>query len=150
LYTYLTLTMSSFNNGTIIGTIVSDISVKNPTDSLSVTEFRISPSSAKDDDSPIPVVAYNGVGERISQRMNKGDTVGLEYRLRYNTWQDQEGNPRGRMEVVVTSCDMLRLGKISIAQRTAEAAGVIEANGGIKRQEAPAYSQEPTAEVVPF
>jgi single-stranded DNA-binding protein len=142
--------MSSLNNGTIIGTIVSDIMVKNPSDSLSVTEFRIAPSNARDDDSPIPVVAYNGVGQRISQRMNKGDTVGLEFRLRYNTWQDQEGNPRGRMEVVVTSCDMIRLGKISTAQRTAEAAGVIEANGGFKRQEAPAYSQEPTLDVVPF
>jgi hypothetical protein len=54
------------------------------------------------------------------------------------------------MEIVVTSCDMLRLGKISTAQRTAEAAGVIEANGGLNKQVAPAYSQEPTAEVVPF
>ena len=151
LHTYLDITMSSFNNGTIVGTIVSEITRKTPTDSLSVTEFRIAPSNAKDDDSPIPVVAYNGVGERISQRMNKGDTVGIEFRLRYNTWQDQEGNPRGRMEVVVTSCDMLRLGKLSTAQRAAEAAGVIETNGGIKaKPEAPAYSQEPTAEVVPF
>jgi single-stranded DNA-binding protein len=151
LCTPTTLTMSSFNNGTIIGTIVSDIIRKTPTDSLSVTEFRIAPSNAKDDDSPLPVVAYNGVGERISQRMNKGDTVGVEFRLRYSTWQDQEGNPRGRMEVVVTSCDMLRLGKISTAQRAAEAAGVIETTGGIKPKAAAVpFSGEPTAEVIPF
>lgn len=151
LHTYLTLTMSSFNTGTIIGTIVSEITRKTPTDSLSVTEFRIAPSSARDEDSPLPVVAYNGVGERIAQRMNKGDTVGVEFRLRYNTWQDQEGNPRGRMEVVITSCDMLRLGKISTAQRAAEAAGVIETTGGIKPKVVAApYNQEPTAEVVPF
>jgi single-stranded DNA-binding protein len=142
--------MSAMNSGSIVGTIVSDIVTKNPTDALSVTEFRVAPSNGKDDDSPLPVTAYNGVGQRISQRFNKGDTIAIQYRLRYNTWQDQEGNPRGRMEVVVTSCDMLRLGKISTAQRTAEAAGVIEANGGINRQEARAYSHEPTAEVVPF
>ena len=145
LFTYLTLTMSTINTGSIVGNIVSDIETKRPNDALSVTQFRIAPSNANENDSPIPVVAYNGEGERISQRFNKGDLVAIQYRLRYVTWQDQEGNPRGRHEVVVTRCDMLRLGKICTAQRAEQAA-----NGGEIVTTRAAFSQEPTAEVVPF
>ena len=154
--------MSATNTGTLVGTIVSDITVRNPSDSLSVTQFRIAPLDAREEDSPIPVVAYNGVGQNIVQRYNKGDTVALQTRLRYVTWMTPEGEPRGRMEVVVTSCLTVRLGQISTAQRAAEAAGVIESTGRVKAAATPAataapatsaaapYSQEPTAEMVPF
>jgi len=137
--------MSSLNSGSIVGNIVSDITLKRPNDGLSVTEFRIAPSNAGDNDSPIPVVAYNGTGEGIQQRYNKGDLVAIQYRLRYVTWQDQENNYRGRHEIVVTRCDMLRLGKISTAQRAEQAAGMDQ--GAAPKA---AFSQEPTAEVVPF
>jgi single-stranded DNA-binding protein len=89
-----------------------------------VTQFRCAPLDAREEDSPVPVTAYNGVGENIVQRYNKGDTVALTYRLRYNTWQTPEGEPRGRMEIVVTSSTTVRLGQISTAQRAADAAGV--------------------------
>jgi len=149
-----TTTMSAANNGTIIGTIVSDISQRTPSDSLTVTEFRVAPVDAREEDSPIPVTAYNGVGENINSRYNKGDTVAIEYRLRYNTWQTPEGEPRGRMEVIATSYTTIRLGQISTAQRAAEAT-----TESVKK-EAPAKAAPatrattakavPTLEEVPF
>lgn len=145
LCTPLTLTMSTLNCGSIVGNIVSDIVIKRPNDGLSVTSLRIAPANANENDSPIPVVAYNGDGERIHERFNKGDLVAIQYRLRYVTWQDQEGNPRGRHEVVVTRCDMLRLGKISTAQRAEQAAGMTEGE-----ETSAKVSKEPTAEVIPF
>jgi len=160
LYTYLDNTMSASNNGNLVGTIVSDIMTKNPNDSLSVTQFRVAPLDAREEDSPLPVIAYNGVGDNIAKRYNKGDTVALTTRLRYVTWMTPEGEPRGRMEVIITSVNTVRLGQISTAHRAAEAAGVIEANTVAKSLHpvAPAatadasvpYAQEPTAEVVPF
>ena len=119
-----TTTMSAVNCGTIVGTIVSDIVTRVPSDSLQVTQFRCAPIDAREDDSPVPMTAYNGVGENIIKRYNKGDTVALTYRLRYNTWQTPEGEPRGHMEIVVTTSTTVRLGQISTAQRAAEAAGV--------------------------
>ena len=103
---------------------MSDIVTRVPNDSLQVTQFRCAPLDAREEDSPVPMTAYNGVGENIVQRYNKGDTVALTYRLRYNTWQTPEGEPRGRMEIVVTSSTTVRLGQISTAQRAADAAGV--------------------------
>lgn len=116
--------MSAANTGTIVGTIVSDIKVRTPNDSLSVTEFRVAPVDAREDDSPIPMLAYNGLGSAMAERYNKGDTLAIEYRLRYNTWQTPEGEPRGRMEVIATSYTTIRLGQISTAARASEAAGV--------------------------
>lgn len=132
--------MSAVNSGTLVGTIVSDIDSRTPSDSLSVTEFRVAPVDARKEDSPIPMIAYNGVGENIKSRYNKGDTIALEYRLRYNTWQTPEGEPRGRMEIIVTSSTTVRLGQISTAQRAEEAV----------HKAAAAVKAEPTLEAVPF
>jgi single-stranded DNA-binding protein len=132
--------MSAVNSGTLVGTIVSDINSRTPSDSLSVTEFRVAPIDAREEDSPVPTIAYNGVGENIKSRYNKGDTVALEYRLRYNTWQTPEGEPRGRMEIIVTSSTTVRLGQISTAQRAEEA--VHKAVAAVKA--------EPTLDAVPF
>jgi hypothetical protein len=141
--------MSAANTGSIVGTIVSDIKVRIPSDSLSVTEFRVAPIDAREDDSPIPMVAYNGLGSALSERYNKGDTVALEYRLRYNTWQTPEGEPRGRMEVVATSYTTIRLGQISTAARAAEAAGV-QGELPVTPQAKALAKAEPTLEEVPF
>jgi single-stranded DNA-binding protein len=132
--------MSAVNSGTLVGTIVSDINSRTPSDSLSVTEFRVAPIDAREEDSPVPMIAYNGVGENIKSRYNKGDTIALEYRLRYNTWQTPEGEPRGRMEIIVTSSTTVRLGQISTAQRAEEAV----------HKAAAAVKAEPTLEAVPF
>lgn len=109
--------MSTTNFGTIVGTIVSTITERTPVDSLKVVEFRIKPVGASDDDSALPMTAYNGVGENIVKRYNQGDTIALTYRLRYKTWNSAEGEPRSRYEVNVTSTETIRLGKISSAQR---------------------------------
>jgi single-stranded DNA-binding protein len=121
--------MSTTNFGTIVGTIVSEITSKNPLDNLKVVEFRIKPIGASDEDSPLPMTAYNGVGGNILKRYNQGDTIALTHRLRYKTWNTAEGEPRGRYEVNVTSTQTIRLGKISSAKRQEEME---------KKQQAPA------------
>lgn len=109
--------MSTTNFGTIVGTIVSPITERNPLDNLKVVEFRIKPIGASDEDSPLPVTAYNGIGNNILKRYNQGDTIALSFRLRYKTWNTAEGEPRARYEVNVTGTEIIRLGKISSAQR---------------------------------
>ena len=146
--THCLITMSSVNSGSIVGTIVSDITVRNPSDSLQVTQFRCAPLDAREEDSAIPLTAYNGVGQNILQRYNKGDTVAVSYRLRYNTWQTPEGEPRGRMEIVATATTTVRLGQISTAKRAAETAGIQEDTQPVKVVHAEVV--EPTLAEVPF
>lgn len=134
--------MSAANTGTIVGTIVSDITTRKPTDELEVTSLRVAPIDAREDDSPLPLTAYNGVGQNIIQRYNKGDTLAFTYRLRYNTWLTPEGEPRGRMEIIVTSSTIVRLGQISTAKR---AESVLQGS-----QPTEAVKAEPTLEAIPF
>ena len=111
------------NFGGITGTIVSPITQKNPAGSLTVTEFRVKPVGSSDDESALPLTAYNGIGNNILGRYNQGDTISVTYRLRYRTWESQDGERRSRMEVVLTDNPItVRLGEASKAQR-AEAAG---------------------------
>lgn len=143
----------SCNNGTIVGTIVSDIEEKENGDLL-IASFRLAPTVMGEKDSPIPVVAYNQVATRILDRYNKGDLVSISFRLRYNTWQTPEGEPRGRMEVIANTCDTLRLGQISQAKRQAETEAAPATR--IVRKVKPAQPVEPavvtegTLDEIPF
>ena len=111
------------NFGGITGTIVSPISQKNPVGSMTVTEFRVKPVGSSDEESALPLTAYNGIGNNILNRYNQGDTISVAFRLRYKTWETQDGARRSRMEVVLTdNPTTVRLGEASKAQR-AEAAG---------------------------
>jgi single-stranded DNA-binding protein len=136
----------SCNNGTIVGTIVSDIEEKASGD-LVIANFRLAPTVMGEKDSPLPVTAYNQVATRILDRYNKGDLVSISFRLRYNTWQTAEGEPRGRMEVIANTCDTLRLGQISQAKRQ-EAEPAPAAATRIVRKIQPTQSVTVEAEVV--
>ena len=110
--------MNSTNFGGITGTIVSPITQKNPKGSLTVTEFRIKPVGSSDEESALPLTAYNGIGNSILNRYNQGDTIAVTFRLRYKTWESQDGERRSRMEVIVTDAPTtLRLGEVSKVQR---------------------------------
>ena len=106
------------NFGGITGTIVSPITQKNPVGSMTVTEFRVTPVGSSDDESALPLTAYTGIGNNIVGRYNQGDTISVTFRLRYKTWETQDGARRSRMEVVVTdNPTTIRLGESSRAQR---------------------------------
>ena len=110
--------MNPTNFGGITGTIVSRIAQRNPKGSFTVTEFRVKPVGSSDEDSAIPLTAYNGIGNNILSRYNQGDTISVTYRLLYKTWEAENGERRSRMEVVLTDSPItVRLGEASRAQR---------------------------------
>ncbi len=112
--------MSTCNHGTITGRIVSDLVVREPSDSLTVTSFRIKPADSMDTISAIPIIAYNGTGKSI-QRYNKGDTITVSFHLMYNTWKDKNTNePRAKLEVIANDALRLKLGKISASIKAEE------------------------------
>lgn len=116
--------MSAFNNGNLVGTIVSEITHKVINDNMEVVSFRLAPVDNREGDSPIPVVAYNALGASINQRYAKGDTIGLTTRLRYVTWTNRDGQYCSRLEVIATDCLTVRRGQISTAKRMLATAGI--------------------------
>jgi len=113
--------MSACNNGSLIGRIVSDVTIRYPENTrISVTEFRVIPDGAPEGSKAIPVTCYNGYGERLQKMRNQGDLVSLRYHVVYKTWKTEEGEFRGKYELVVDECYCSALGKISVEKRAAE------------------------------
>jgi len=48
----------------------------------------------------VDVVVFGNQAEACATYLNKGDPVLLEGRLRYRTWEDQQGNKRSKHEVI--------------------------------------------------
>jgi single-strand DNA-binding protein len=48
----------------------------------------------------VDVVVFGNQAEACAKYLNKGDPVLLEGRLRYRTWEDQQGNQRSKHEVI--------------------------------------------------
>ncbi len=113
--------MSACNNGSLTGRIVSDITTRYPENTrISVTEFRVVPSDAPEGSSAIPVTCYNGYGENLQKWRSQGDLVTLTYHAVYKTWKTEEGEFRGKYELVVDNCFCTALGKIGAEKREAE------------------------------
>ena len=113
--------MSACNNGSLTGRIVSDITTRYPENTrISVTEFRVVPSDAPEGSSAIPVTCYNGYGENLQKWRSQGDLVTLTYHAVYKTWKTEEGEFRGKYELVVDHCFCTALGKIGAEKREAE------------------------------
>jgi len=56
--------------------------------------------SWQDDPCFVDVVVFGNQAEACAKYLNKGDPVLLEGRLRYRTWEDQQGNQRSKHEVI--------------------------------------------------
>ena len=113
--------MSACNSGSLTGRIVSSVTTRYPENTrISVTEFRVIPADAPEGSSAIPLTCYNGYGENLQKWRNQGDLITLRYHAVYKTWQTEEGEFRGKYELVVDECYCSALGKISVEKRAAE------------------------------
>ena len=113
--------MSACNSGSLTGRIVSSVTTRYPENTrISVTEFRVIPADAPEGSSAIPLTCYNGYGENLQKWRNQGDLVTLTYHVVYKTWKTEEGEFRGKYELVVDNCFCTALGKIGAEKREAE------------------------------
>lgn len=53
----------------------------------------------------IPIVAFNGTAEFIAQHFDRGHRIGIVGRLTSSDYEDDDGNKRRQLTVVVTAVD---------------------------------------------
>ena len=58
----------------------------------------------------VDCTAFGKTAEVLNQYLKKGRPVYLEGRLKLNQWQDQQGNNRSKLEVIVESFEFLDSG----------------------------------------
>jgi single-strand DNA-binding protein len=63
--------------------------------------------SWQDDPCFVDVVVFGHLAIACAEYLHKGDAVLLEGRLQYRTWQDQQGQKRGKHEVIAVRVQFL-------------------------------------------
>lgn len=99
--------MASFNRVILLGNLTRDPEVRYTpsgtpvaTLGLAVNERVKQGDAWKDDPCFIDVSVFGKQAEACGEYLNKGSPLLVEGRLRYRTWQSQEGQKRSKHEVV--------------------------------------------------
>jgi single-strand DNA-binding protein len=105
---------SDLNRVIIIGRMVRDPELRYTPSGTSIANFSVannrsytSSGEKKEVVSFFNCVAWGKLGEVIVQYSKKGNRVGLEGRLQQRSWEDQQGNKRSTVEIVVENFQFL-------------------------------------------
>lgn len=107
--------MSDINNITLIGRMVKDAELRTTQSGTSVASFSVAVGKTymqngekKEQTSFFNCTAWGTIGEAIAQYCKKGHRVGITGELQQRTWDDQNGNKRSSVEIVVHGFQFLQ------------------------------------------
>jgi single-strand DNA-binding protein len=106
----------NFNKVILMGNLTRDIELRHtnagqPVANLSIAvnrRFKTSAGEMRDETTFIDCEAWGKTAEVMAQYLSKGRPVFVEGKLRLDQWQDQQGQNRSKLKVVVESfqfCD---------------------------------------------
>jgi single-strand DNA-binding protein len=107
---------SDLNRVIIIGRLTKDPDLRYTQSGSSVASFSVannrsytsSGGEKKEVVSYFNCVAWGKLGELLVQYCKKGHRIGLEGRLQQRSWEDQNGNKRSTVEVIVENFQFLQ------------------------------------------
>ncbi len=105
---------SDLNRVVLIGRMVRDPELRYTPNGTAVSNFSIANNRAytsggekKEMVSFFNCVAWGKTGEVIVEYCKKGQRIGIEGRLQQRSWEDQDGNKRSTVEVVIENFQFL-------------------------------------------
>lgn len=127
--------MASYNRVIILGTLTRDPEVRHTPSNQSVANFGLainrryttSGGEKKEETTFVDCEAWGKTGEAIGQYLTKGRPVFVEGRLKLDTWQDQQGEKKSKLKVVVESFQFIDSG----GKPKAEASAATDDDGEI-------------------
>lgn len=110
--------MNDLNKVMLIGRLTSDPILKYTPNGTAVSSFSLATNRSyntggekKEQVSFFSCVAWNKLGEIIFEYCNKGHRVGIDGRLQQRSWEDQQGNKRSAVEIIVENVQFLQRGE---------------------------------------
>jgi single-strand DNA-binding protein len=97
------------NAVTLIGTLATDVEVREVGDAKTVANFllAIDRANGRDGADFVRITASDRQAEVCAQFLAKGRRVAVDGRLRSSSWEDADGNKRTAVEVVARSVEFL-------------------------------------------
>lgn len=103
-----------FNKVILVGNLTRDIELKNAgglmvgSTGIAVTrKFSGANGEKREETCFIDITFFGRQAEIANQYLKKGSKVLIEGILKFNTWQDQQGNTRSKHSVIVENMEML-------------------------------------------
>ena len=122
--------MSDINRWYGIGRLTRDPELKYAQGGASVASFSIASSQTytkdgakKETTSFFNCVAWAKTGEIIAQYVKKGQRIAIEGRLQQRSWDDQSGNKRTAVEIVVENFNFVEKAEKGAAAQVQDAFG---------------------------
>src|SRR5215211_4347202 len=102
--------MRGVNKVILIGNATRAAELRHTTTGKAVSSIRLATNRKVGDNEETQfhaIVCWEGLAETTSTYVKKGDPLYVEGRLQYRTFQDEEGNERGIVEVVASDVQFL-------------------------------------------
>ncbi len=101
--------MANYNKVLLMGNLTRDVELKQTAGNQSVAEiglavnrrFKDRDGNDREETTFVDCEAWGRTAEVMAQYLAKGRPVFIEGRLKLDTWQDQSGNKRSKMRVVI-------------------------------------------------
>ena len=110
--------MSDLNKVILVGRMTKDAELRQTPNGANVATFSLavnrtykSDGDKKESVSFISCVAWSKTAETIAQYCKKGQRIGIEGRLQQRTWEDDKGQKRSVVEVIVENFQFLESAK---------------------------------------
>lgn len=100
--------MPNYNKVLLMGNLTRDVELKYTPSNMAVANFglavnrkyKAADGEMKEETTFVDCEAWSGTAENISKWFSKGKPIFVEGRLKFEQWQDKEGNNRSRLRVV--------------------------------------------------
>jgi single-strand DNA-binding protein len=107
--------MATLNKVFLIGNLTRDPELKYTANGTAIAKFGLavnrvynSPDGEKKEDTCfVDVTAYGKLAEICAEHLTKGRLVLIEGRLQYQSWKDEDGAKRSKIEVVAQNVQFL-------------------------------------------
>ena len=99
---------------TLIGNLATDVELRDVGEERQVASFVLAVDRpGKDEADFVRISTWNKQAELCAQYLSKGRKVGIDGRMRSNSWEDSDGNKLSAVEVVANRVEFLtpRAGK---------------------------------------
>lgn len=124
------------NNGNLIGRLVKDPEMRKTASDIPVCNFSIAvdrPGTNKDNRQTdfFDCVAWRQTAESICKYFHQGDPIGIHYSLQTDSYTDNNGNKRKKIEVCVDSFEFMPRAKqteVQNGEQVQSAPGMNELN----------------------
>src|SRR5918995_1777192 len=102
--------MVSFNRVVLAGNLTRDPELRFTQEGVPVANFSIAVNRVRSKSEAVDffnVSAWRELGERVASYKKKGDSIVVEGRLQYRTWQTPDGTKRSTVDVVANNVQFL-------------------------------------------